>query len=276
MSTNVINLDETAKNSNSSSMKIFNSPEFGTVRTIIIEGEPWFVGKDIASILAYQYTANAIQDHVDKEDKKKIQLSDIQDMDILSIPPHMKGSKITIINESGLYSLILRSNMPKAKEFKRWVTSEILPSIRKTGSYSITQEVSKPAISPEELELKKLEAEARLIEAKNKTAEMFLSIGDRTSIPEYKQILDSYAANTLAGKEILALPEAYEKTYSATEIGKILGVSANKIGKLANQYNLKIPEFGKLFYDKSRYSNKEVETFRYYNKAIDKFRELLK
>lgn len=160
-----------------------------------------------------------------------------------------------------------------AIEFSRWLSPKFsiwcndrIKELLTTGKVEITPKYSIPK---EEIEVRKMEAKAKI-------AEMFMRIGDRTSIPEYKQILDSYAANILAERELLPLPEVNEKTYSATEIGKILGVSANKIGKLANQFNLKIPEFGKLFYDKSRYSNKEVETFRYYDKAINKFRELLK
>ena len=91
----------------------------------------------------------------------------------------------------------------------------------------------------------------------------------------HRQITDSYASLALAGKPVLPLPEVKEKTYSAGEIGKILGVSANKIGRLANEFNLKTEKYGKYFYDKSQYSNKEVESFRYYNSAINVFKELL-
>lgn len=105
-------------------LQIFNSPEFGQVRTIQQNGEPWFVGKDVAEILGYSNTPKAIRDHVDDEDKltERIVLSG-------------QNREMTIINESGLYSLILSSKMPKAKEFKRWVTSEVIPAIRKTGKY---------------------------------------------------------------------------------------------------------------------------------------------
>lgn len=150
-------------------------------------------------------------------------------------------------------------------DFKLWCNDRI-KELLTNGKVELNP---KPTMTKEEYDLRNKEINSKI-------AEIMLEIGSRTSIPEFKQIIDSYAFNTLAGKEVLPLPEVTEKTYSATEIGKILGVSANKIGKLANQYNLKVPEFGKLFYDKSRYSNKEVETFRYYNKAIDKFRELLK
>ena len=105
-------------------LQIFNSPEFGQVRTIQQNGEPWFVGKDVAEILGYTNPSKALVDHVDDEDKLN--------NDSLSSLGQRGG---WLINESGLYSLILSSKMPKAKEFKRWVTSEVLPAIRKTGGY---------------------------------------------------------------------------------------------------------------------------------------------
>lgn len=105
-------------------LKIFENPAFGKVRVVEQGGEPWFIGKDVAEILGYSNTPKAIRDHVDDEDKltERIVLSG-------------QNREVAIINESGLYSLILSSKMPKAKEFKRWVTSEVLPAIRKTGGY---------------------------------------------------------------------------------------------------------------------------------------------
>ena len=115
----------------SNEIKVFDNAEFGSVRTLVINGEPYFVGKDIALILGYAKPRNAIAAHVDEEDKKDA-----------PIQGDLGGTQeMTVINESGLYSLILSSKLPKAKEFKRWVTSEVLPSIRKTGSYSIQQKV---------------------------------------------------------------------------------------------------------------------------------------
>lgn len=118
------------------SMQVFDNPDFGKVRMTLVDGEPWFVGNDIASILGYVIPKNAIRDNVDEDDKVVIQMSDIQDGPSQGLPDHMKGSKITIINESGLYSLILRSEKLEAKKFKKWITSEVIPSIRKTGSFS--------------------------------------------------------------------------------------------------------------------------------------------
>jgi prophage antirepressor-like protein len=109
-------------------LKIFENEEFGQVRTINIDGEPWFVGKDVAKILGYKDTSDAMRRHVDDEDKLTRCFTD-------------SGQKreLYIINESGLYSVILSSKLPSAKRFKRWVTSEVLPAIRKTGIYDMDE-----------------------------------------------------------------------------------------------------------------------------------------
>lgn len=115
-------------------IKTFTNKEFGTVRTIVKDGEPWFVGKDVAKILEYRNTKKALSDHVDEEDKYQGDGVTIRD-------PMGRVQHPTIINESGLYSLILSSKMPRAKEFKHWVTSEVLPTIRKTGGYVANDEI---------------------------------------------------------------------------------------------------------------------------------------
>lgn len=112
-------------------LQIFNNEEFGQIRTINIDGEPWFVGKDVALALGYEDTVNALKKHVDQEDKimgcQNATPSITDSMGRIQYP--------TWINESGLYSLILGSKLESAKRFKHWVTSEVLPAIRKTGSY---------------------------------------------------------------------------------------------------------------------------------------------
>jgi prophage antirepressor-like protein len=109
-------------------MTTFTNAEFGEIRTALINGEPWFVGKDVAEILGYGNTRDALAIHVDVEDKAVIHKSEIATLEI-------PNRGLMMINESGLYSLILSSKLPTAKKFKRWVTSEVLPAIRKTGSY---------------------------------------------------------------------------------------------------------------------------------------------
>lgn len=106
-------------------LQVFNNPEFGEVRTIERDGEPWFVGKDVAAALGYAKERNAISSHVDDEDKKDAPIQG----------PLGGPQTMTIINESGLYSLVLSSKLPTAKAFKRWITSEVIPSIRKHGAY---------------------------------------------------------------------------------------------------------------------------------------------
>lgn len=113
-------------------LKIFNNPEFGEIRTVIIDGEPWFVGKDMASALGYTDLNHSILDHVDSEDRVN---SKTQGHFALELG--QRGS--WLINESGMYSLIFGSKLESAKKFKKWVTSEVLPSIRKTGTYGQSQ-----------------------------------------------------------------------------------------------------------------------------------------
>ena len=103
---------------------VFNNPAFGDIRTVSIDGQPWFVGKDVATALGYSNTKDALARHVDREDKR-------QEDGVVIHDPIGREQHPTIINESGLYSLILSSKLPTAKEFKRWVTSEVLPSLRR-------------------------------------------------------------------------------------------------------------------------------------------------
>lgn len=124
-------------------LQIFKNPDFGEIRTIEREGEPWFVGKDVAAALGYADPFGALKKHVEEEDKQNCQ------NDSFESPRGM-----TIINESGLYSLVLSSKLPTAKKFKRWVTSEVIPSIRKTGGYSLPRDLSR--LSPEMQMLKLL------------------------------------------------------------------------------------------------------------------------
>lgn len=117
-------------------LQIFENPEFGQVRTVEIDGTPWLVGKDVAVALGYKNPGKAIIAHVDEEDKRLEMLPQGADSQNGNVSP---SSKTALINESGLYSLILSSKMPKAKAFKHWVTSEVLPAIHKTGAYESFQ-----------------------------------------------------------------------------------------------------------------------------------------
>ena len=239
-------------------LQIFENAEFGKVRTIVKDGEPYFVGKDVAEILGYAKSENAIATHVDEEDKTST---------LIQGTGSNYKSKAIIINESGVYALIFGSKLPKAKQFKRWVTSEVLPAIRKTGSYN--------TIPKERSEFKEQELKARMLNARVRESNQYLKIAAQIDIPEYRYILQAKSAEALnGGVPVLPLQEAERKTYSATEIGAMFGVSANRIGKLANAHKLKTPEYGKLFYSKSEHSVKEVETWRYYDTVIPVFEKI--
>lgn len=120
-------------------LQIFNNPEFGQVRTIIIDETPYFVGKDVASILGYERPSKAILDHVDEDDKDEVPIQD-------SIG---RMQNTPVINESGLYSLILSSKTPNAKKFKRWVTAEVLPNIHKHGAYMTPETLEAAILNPD-------------------------------------------------------------------------------------------------------------------------------
>lgn len=221
------------------------------VRTIEKNGEPWFVGKDVADILGYQNGSRDINRHVDDEDKltERIVLSG-------------QNREAIIINESGLYSLILSSKLPTAKKFKHWVTSEVLPSLRKTGEYKIT-----PA-QQNRLDIMERNSRAR-------EASLWLRISAQVKSDTYRQVCASYASTVLAGREVIPLPPSPQHHYSATEIGEMLGVSKQSIGNLANKHGMKTSEYGAWYHDKSPYSAKEVDVFKYNDRAVERFRVLL-
>ena len=134
-------------------LQVFNF-ENHEVRSLLLNNEPWFVGKDVAEVLGYERADNAIRNHIDKEDKLMHQIS-----------ASGQNRNMTIINESGLYSLVLSSKLPSAKKFKRWVTSEVLPALRKTGQYQVKE------LSGSELMAKALIEAQSVLAAKDKQIE---------------------------------------------------------------------------------------------------------
>lgn len=165
---------------NENKIEVFSNEEFGTVRTLTIDKEPYFVGKDVAEILAYKNTKDALATHVDEEDKRILQRSDFATLEnnipksalpVNFVSADIPNRGLTIINESGLYSLILSSKLPNAKKFKRWVTAEVLPSIRKYGAYMTPDTLEKALYNPDFLirlatELKDTQAHVKHLETK--------------------------------------------------------------------------------------------------------------
>lgn len=161
-------------------LQIFKNEEFGEIRTVEISGEPWFVGKDVAEVLGYSNTNEAVQEHVDEEDK-------LNSKTLLSFELDLGQRGGWLINESGLYSLILSSKLPNAKAFKKWVTSEVLPSIRKHGGYISGQ----AEMSPEELMAKALQVAQKTLEERE--ARIGVLAAENSALTVEKQILQPKA-----------------------------------------------------------------------------------
>lgn len=237
-------------------LQIFNNEEFGQVRTISIDNEPYFVGKDIAQALGYVKPTDAVRKRVDDEDRgisKMETPSGIQEM--------------IVINESGMYSLILGSKLESAKKFKHWVTAEVLPALRKTGSYKMSKP-DKP---------KQDRTEIMMMNARSRMAQTYMKLAQVDTLSStYKNVLVSKASEVLAGERIIPLPEVKQrKAYSAKEIGDMFGISANKVGRLANQHRLKTAPFGEFRRDKSQYSAHECDTWVYFDTVIPEFERIL-
>ena len=163
-------------------LQVFKNEEFGEIRTLEIDGEPYFVGKDVAEILGYSNSSKAVSTHVDDEDK-------IMEMIAHSQNGNMVKTQTALINESGLYSLILSSKLPTAKKFKRWVTSEVLPSIRKHGAYMTEETIEKAITNPDFLiklatELKHEKEQRKLLEEEKKINAPKVIFADAVSVSD--------------------------------------------------------------------------------------------
>lgn len=163
-------------------IKIYENEQFGSVRTILIDGQPWFVGKDIAYILGYADLNKAIAMHVDDEDKKL--------NDKTSSSFGQRGA--TIINESGFYSLVLASKMPNAKKFKRWVTSEVLPSIRKYGMYATEQTIDNVLNGTEEAEKLFIQLKEEKLRTRELESENMRLVEENDSLAEVVDFINMY------------------------------------------------------------------------------------
>ena len=135
-------------------MMIFNNAEFGQMRSVMVDDEPWFVGKDVAEALGYSNARDALNRHVDNEDRADVVIHD-----------GSQNRNMNIINESGLYALIFGSKLESARKFKRWVTSEVLPSLRKNGTYSIRQQAGSQEIDTLRARTELLKTATELIKA---------------------------------------------------------------------------------------------------------------
>lgn len=237
-------------------LKIFENPVFGQVRIVECDGEPWFVGKDVAQALGYKDTINALKSHVDPEDKQGG----------WQITTPGGTQEMTIINESGLYSLVLSSKLPTAKAFKRWITSEVIPSIRKTGGYITGQ----GQLSPEELMAKALMVAQKTL-AERDVRISTLTVENQIMAPKAEYFDDLVDRNLLASfRETAKQLAIKEKAFIAFLLEKKF-IYRDKKGKLMPyaEKNNGLFEVKECFNDKTQWSGTQTmitpkgrETFR--------------
>lgn len=240
-----------------------------SVRVVMKGSEPWWVAKDVADILEFRDAANAIR--LLDEDEKGTQK--------VSTPGGEQ--EMSVINESGLYTLIMRSNKPEAKRFRKWVTSEVLPTIRKTGSYSVKKdpdEERKLEIARQRIALQEKNANARLA----KIMQRMVEHPAYELTKESKQILAHEITHLTTGREHLAmLPDAGIRFYSAKQVGDVAGVSNRRVMKLAREMGLIAPEgesneYGRWKMSKSPYSPHECAQWSFTELGRTKVLEALR
>ena len=231
-------------------LQVFENREFGQLRMVFIDGKQYFVANDVAKALGYSDCPKAIRTHC-------------KGVAETSTPTNGGTQKIKVIPEGDVYRLIIRSKLPKAEEFEHWVFDEVLPSIHRQGYYMVDNNKNN------ETKAKLLRAEAMALNAKSRAFNTLMkSIDNKQLSPIAIQVFGLKGLESVFGVEVGNLLPKTEKTYSAAEVGKMLGISAVMVGKLANSNGLKTEEYGIYVMDKSKYSAKEVSSFRYNEKGV--------
>lgn len=228
-------------------LQTFSNTEFGNIRTMMIDFEPWFVGKDIAIALGYKDTARAVREHIDDEDKRLVKVGEIPTLETSNFGAY-------IINESGLYSLILSSKLPNAKKFKRWVTSEVLPAIRKNGYYSL-----EPIEPIERITTKDdyIRAASIIGSCKNERLPYVLSILAKAGV----DIEQTPAIMNLSDGECARLINKAVNDYglSMTAIGRLVGLQATQISRIRSGESIPTAQRSKVICDAIRARLPEIE-----------------
>lgn len=196
-------------------LQVFENPEFGEIRTVEIDGEPWLVGKDAAQALGYQNPSKALSDHVDDEDK-------LNNESLLSLG--QRGG--WLINESGLYSLVLSSKLPGAKKFRRWVTAEVLPSIRQHGAYMTPETLEAAILNPDTMiklctALKEEQDKRKALEAENATLTAENEV-QRQAIADFQPIKQYVDAILSSPRSLTTTQIAADYDLTARKLNKIL------------------------------------------------------
>ena len=241
-------------------LELVKSAKFGEVQADIYKNgeEPCMTTEQLGECLGYSHPRENINKIVQRNPYLRSQEFSCE----VKMTSQSGAKNTRVFTEDGIYEITLLAKTEKAKEFRSWVR-RVLKSLRKgdTKIVSMTQ-------------YQKMMAETRLENAKIRKAQLLTRLAEQYD-GTYKQVLNSYATKELTGEHLLPLPVLPGKTYSATELGDILGVSANKIGIISNRHGLKCEKYGQWFNDKAKGHNKEVQSFRYYGDVIPELKQIL-
>ena len=225
---------------------------------------PLFLAKEVANWIEHNKPSEMLK-NVDDDEKIKILINPSDNI----VRVLQANTEYWFLTEDGLYEVLMQSRKPIAKQFKKQV-KVVLKSIRRYGYYSIKEKEQ-----AEKLGLQKIRAEAMLLNAKNRTFKTLMkSIENKKLSPIAAEVFGLKALESAFGADVSKYLPEIEKTYTAKEVGELLGISANKVGRIANTYELKTAEYGVIVLDKAKNCNKEVEAFRYNQKAVEVIKQL--
>lgn len=245
-----------------SELQLIKSAKFGEIQADIYSrnDEPYMTAEQLGSCLGYSNARKSINTIVNRNQYlKEKEFS----AGIKMISPRGDTQNTRIFTEDGIYEVTMLAKTEKAKKFRSWVR-KLLKSLRKGDAKLVSM-----------TEYQQMMMQTRAENAKIRKAQILTRLANQYD-GTYKQVLNAHATKELTGEYLLPLPQLPDKTYSASELGAMLGVSANKIGTLANRHNLKTEQYGSWFNDKAKHCNKEVQSFRYYSSVIPVLQEFLK
>ncbi|RGB91254.1 hypothetical protein DWZ21_29515 [Hungatella hathewayi] len=223
------------------------------VEVFELNGRVLFNPKHVAECLEIADVNSSVR-NFNKKQLVKVRNSDVHNLHIRKF----NNAGENFLTESGVYKLVFKSHKPNAEAFTDWIADEVLPTLRKTGSYQMPKQEKQA----DRIRIMDMNARTRM-------ANMYLKLSQVDTLsPTYKTVLVSKASEVLAGEELIPLPKMEKKSYSAGEIGQIFGISANRVGRIANIHNLKTDQYGEYRRDKSQYSVKEVDTWVYFDTVI--------
>lgn len=245
-----------------SELQLIKSAKFGEIQADIYSrnDEPYMTAEQLGSCLGYSHPRENINKLVSRN---RYLREHTFSSEVKMTSEHGVNRNTRIFTEDGIYEVTMLAKTEKAKEFRTWVR-KLLKSLRKGDAKLVNM-----------TEYQQMMMQTRAENAKIRKAQILTRLANQYD-GTYKQVLNAHATKELTGEYLLPLPQLPDKTYSASELGAMLGVSANKIGTLANRHNLKTEQYGSWFNDKAKHCNKEVQSFRYYSSVIPVMKGLLK